>query len=74
MIFILGQTLKLEFWGKLLLMVEKTEDEIAALLTGNLAVPTIELDCDYNTAKGRWHQIHFVRCILEGSDKRVLRL
>ena len=53
MIFILGQTLKLEFWGKLLLMVEKTEDEIAALLTGNLAVPTIELDCDYNTAKGR---------------------
>ena len=46
--------------------VGKREDEIAALPTGNQAVPTIEPDCDYNTAKGRWNQSHFVRCILEG--------
>ena len=37
-----------------------------ALPTGNQAVPTIEPDWDYNTAKGRWDQSHFVRCILEG--------
>ena len=42
------------------------ENEIAALPTGNQAVPTIEPDWDYNTAKGRWDQSHFVRCILEG--------
>ena len=42
------------------------EDEIAALPTGNQAVPTTEPDWDYNTAKGRWDQSHFVRCILEG--------
>ena len=43
---------------------------------GNQAVPTIEPDWDYNTAKGRWNQSHFVRCILEGRilSKRVLRL
>ena len=29
-------------------------------------VPTIEPDQDYNTAKGRWDQSNFVRCILEG--------
>ena len=29
-------------------------------------VPTIEPDRDYNTAKGRWDQSNFVRCILEG--------
>ena len=46
--------------------VEKREDEITALPTGNQAVPTIEPDWDYNTAKGRWDQSHFVRCILEG--------
>ena len=46
--------------------VGKREDEIAALPTGNQAVPTIEPDWDYNTAKGRWDQSHFVRCILEG--------
>ena len=33
---------------------------------GNQAVPTIEPDWDYNTAKGRWDQSHFVRCVLEG--------
>ena len=27
---------------------------------------TIEPDWNYNTAKGRWDQSHFVRCILEG--------
>ena len=33
--------------------VGKRENEIAALPTGNQAVPTIETDWDYNTAKGR---------------------
>ena len=46
--------------------VGKRENEIAALPTENQAVPTIEPDWDYNTAKGRWDQSHFVRCILEG--------
>ena len=46
--------------------VGKRENEIATLPTGNQAVPTIEPDWDYNTAKGRWDQSHFVRCILEG--------
>ena len=46
--------------------VRKREDEIAALPTGIQVVPTIESDWDYNTAKGRWDQSHFVRCILEG--------
>ena len=39
---------------------------IAALPTGNQVVPTTELDWDYNMAKGRWDQSHFVRCVLEG--------
>ena len=47
-------------------MIGKREDEIAALPTGIQVVPTIESDWDYNTAKGRWDQSHFVRCILEG--------
>ena len=46
--------------------VGKREDEITALPTGNQAVPITEPDWDYNTAKGRWDQSHFVRCILEG--------
>ena len=46
--------------------VGKREDEIATLPTRNQAVPTVESDWDYNTAKGRWDQSHFVRCILEG--------
>ena len=46
--------------------VRKREDEITTLPTGNQAVPTTEPDWDYNTAKGRWDQSHFVRCILEG--------
>ena len=46
--------------------VGKREDEITALSTGNQVVPTTEPDWDYNTAKGRWDQSHFVRCILEG--------
>ena len=33
--------------------VEKRENEITALFTGNQAVPITELDWDYNTAKGR---------------------
>ena len=44
----------------------KREDKIATLPTGNQAVPSSEPDWDYNTAKGRWDQSHFVRCILEG--------
>ena len=46
--------------------VGKREDKIAALPTGNQVVPTIEPDWDYNSAKGRWDQSHFVRCIPEG--------
>ena len=46
--------------------VGKREDKITALATGNQAVPTTEPDWDYNTAKDRWDQSHFVRCILEG--------
>ena len=46
--------------------VEKREDEITALPTENQVVPTTEPDRDYNTAKGRWDQSHFVRYILEG--------
>ena len=34
--------------------------------TGNQEGPTTEPDWDYNMAKGRWDQSHFVRCILEG--------
>ena len=44
----------------------KREDNIAILPTGNQVVPTTEPDCDYNMAKVRWNQGHFVRCILEG--------
>ena len=46
--------------------MRKREDEITALPTGSQAVPATEPDRDYNTAKGRWDQSHFVRCILEG--------
>ena len=42
------------------------KDEITAFSTENQAVPTTEPDWDYNTAKERWDQSHFVRCILEG--------
>ena len=44
----------------------KREDEIAILPIGNLTVSTKEPDWDYITAKGKWNQSHFVRCILEG--------
>ena len=44
----------------------KIEDKIATLPTGNQAVPTTEPDWDYYTAKERWDQSHFVRCVLEG--------
>ena len=77
--YILGQTLtpnsKTRVLGKAVAYgdkwfgnesVGKREDEITTLLTGNQAVPTTEPDWDYNTAKGRWDQSHFVRCILEG--------
>ena len=46
--------------------VGKREDKIAVLLNGNQAVSTTEPDWDYNAAKGRWDQSHFVRYILEG--------
>ena len=46
--------------------VGKRQDEITALPTGNQVVPTTEPEWDYNTAKGRWDQSHFLRCILEG--------
>ena len=70
MIFTLGQTLtpdsKTQVLGKAVTYgdewlgnesVGKREDEIAALPTGNQAVPTIEPDWDYNTAKGRWIRV-----------------
>ena len=44
----------------------KREDNIAIPPAGNQVVPTTEPDCDYNMAKVRWNQGHFVRCILEG--------
>ena len=79
MIYILGQTLspdsKSPVLGKAVAYgdewlgnesVGKKEDEITAFSTENQAVPTTEPDWDYNTAKGRWNQSHFVRCILEG--------
>ena len=46
--------------------VGKREDEITTLPTRNQVVPITEPDWDYKTAKGRWDQSHFVRCILEG--------
>ena len=77
--YILGQTLTLDSMSRVLgkavaygdewlgnESVGKREDEIAALPTGNQVVPSTEPDWDYNTAKGRWNQSHFVRCILEG--------
>ena len=79
MVYVLGQTLtpdsKTQVLGKVVAYgdewlgnesVGKRENEIAALPTGNQAVPTIEPDWDYNTAKERLDQSHFVRCILEG--------
>ena len=47
-------------------LVGRKEYEIAALPTGNKAVSTIEPDWDYNVAKAKWDQSHFVRCVLEG--------
>jgi len=44
----------------------KREEQIAALPTGNQAVPITEPDWNYNMAKGRWEQSHFVPCVLEG--------
>ena len=46
--------------------VGKRQDRITALPTGNQVVPTTEPERDYNTAKGRWDQSDFLRCILEG--------
>ena len=41
--------------------VGKREDKIEALPTGNQAVPTIEPDWDYNSAKGEGPKLlHFV--------------
>ena len=78
-VYILGQTLtpdsKSRVLGKAVAYgdewlgnesVGKKEDETANVPTGKQVVPTIEPDWDHNTAKGRWDQSHFVRCILEG--------
>ena len=46
--------------------VRNRENEITALHTGSLAFPATVPDWDYNTAKRRWDQSHFVRCIPEG--------
>ena len=53
--------------------VGKRENEIVTLPTGNQAAPITEPEWDYNTAKGRWDQSHFVRYIVEGL-RRVLSL
>ena len=79
MIYILGQTLtpnsKSQVLGKVVAYggerlgnesVGKKEDEITTFPTGNHTVQITEPDWDYNTAKGRWGQSHFFRCILEG--------
>ena len=77
--YILGQTLTLDSksWvlGKVVgygdgwlgnESIGKREDKINILPPGNQSVPATEPDWDYNIAKGRWDQSHFVRCILEG--------
>ena len=77
--YILGQTLtsnsKTQVLGKAVAYgdewfgneaVGKREDEITTLPTGNQVVPITEPDWNYNTAKGRWDQSHFVRCVLKG--------
>ena len=77
--YILGQTLtpdsKSRVLGKAIAYGEewlgdesvgKREDEITTLPTRNQVVPITEPDWDYKTAKGRWDQSHFVRCILGG--------
>ena len=77
--YILGQTLTPDWKSRVLgkavaygdewlgnESVGKRENEIAALPTGIQVVLTIETDWDYNKAKGRWDQSHFVICILEG--------
>ena len=79
MMYILGQMLtpdtKTQVWGKAVAYgdelldiesVEKREAEISALSSGIQATSTTEPDWDYNTAKGRWDQSHFVRCTHEG--------
>jgi len=67
--YILGQMLtphsKTRVFGKAVAL-EMNGLVIAALPTGSQVVPTTELDWDYNMAKGRWDQSHFVRCALEG--------
>ena len=76
--YILGQTLtpdsKSQVLGKVVTYrdewlgnesVGKRENQIATLPTGTQAIPIAELDWDYNTAKGRQDQSHFVRRILE---------
>ena len=77
--YVLGQTLtpssKTQVLGKAVAYgdecfsnesVGKREDEITALPTGNQVVRITEPDWDYNTAKERWDQSHFVRCVFEG--------
>ena len=83
--YILGQTLtpdsKARVLGKAVAYgdewlcnesVGKREDEIAALPTGNQAVPTTEPDWDYNTAKE--DGIRFILSDVLLKDSGVLRL
>ena len=85
--YILGQTLtpnsKTRVLGKAIAYgdewfanesVGRREDEITSLPTGNHAVPITEPDWDYNTAKGRWDQSHFVDVLLKDSGKCMLKL
>ena len=85
--YILGQTLtpnaKSQVLGKAVAYgdewlgnesVGKRENEIAALPTGNQAVPTTEPDWDYNTAKERCDQVILLDVFLKDSGRRGLSL
>ena len=54
--------------------VGKREDEIAALPTGNQAVPTTEPDWDYNTAKENGIRVILSDVFLKDSSRHVLSL
>ena len=54
--------------------VGKREDEIAALPTGNQAVPTTEPDWDYNTAKENGIRVILSDVFLKDSGRCMLSL
>ena len=87
MLYILGQTLtpesKTRVLGKAVAYgdewlgnesVGKRENEIAALCTGNQAVPTIAPDWGYNTAKEDEIRVILLDVFLRDLGRRVLSL